>query len=148
MSNLEIIQNRSFIHEWILPSLNIIKNASQIENSLEMKPLNLTVNISHENTFMNIYKNGNIIYTLKIRSGLSDSHNFEKKETKLIAAISDVSGFELGEYDYILKIYNNENILLFEDSGIIEVKQNITGETLNIVTPFDLFVPFNILDNN
>lgn len=143
MSTLEIIQNKSFIYEWIIPNINI----SSIDTPSVMEPLESILDVSIEDSFMNIYKNNNILYTLIIGKGLSESYDSEINKIKIIAAISDVSNFDLGEYDYTLKIYNNENILLFEDSGIIEVKENITGETLNIVTPFDLFVPFNIRDN-
>lgn len=143
MSNLEIIQERSFIHEWVIPNINI----DNINVPEDMEPLEVMVDFSIENTIMNIYKNNSILYSLIIGKGLSESYDSETNKIKIIAAISDVSGFELGEYEYSLIVYNTNSNVIYEDNGIIEVKENLTGETLNIVTPFDLFVPFNVPDN-
>lgn len=144
MSNLEIIQERSFIHEWVIPNINI----DNINVPEDMEPLEVMVDFSIENTIMNIYKNNSILYSLIIGKGLSESYDSETNKIKIIAAISDVSGFELGQYEYSLVVYDTNSNSIYEDNGIIEVKENLSGETLNIVTPFDLFVPFNIPDNN
>jgi len=149
MSILEIIQNRSFIHEWIIPNINI----SSIDVPSDMEPIESILDVSIENTFMNIYKDNNILYTLIIGKGLSESYDSEINQIKIIAAISDVSGFELGEYKYNLEVYDDENILLLQDSGIINVIENQTGETLKEVRLYDLFGPdpemiAQLLNNN
>lgn len=134
MSNLEIIQERSFIHEWIISTLT-----NNINIPSNMEPIEKILDISIKNTSMKIYKNNNILYTLIIGTGLSESYDIENNQIKIIAAISDVSSFDLGEYQYILNVYDNNDNVIFQDNGIINVIENKSGETLKEVRLYDLF---------
>lgn len=134
MSILEITQNRSFINEWVISSLT---NSINIPSNME--PIEKILDISIKNTSMKIYKNNNILYTLIIGTGLSESYDIENNQIKIIAAISDVSSFDLGEYQYILNVYDNNDNVIFEDNGIINVIENKSGETLKEVRLYDLF---------
>lgn len=141
MSDIEIIQNRSFIYKWNIP--NIIES---IDNkSSEMKPTTLNFLISENDSYINIYKNNNIVNTLKYGKGFGISTNKDTGQVEVVASISNVSHFEIGDYEYTIKIYDKDKNIFFEKNGTISVKENKSGETLYERTPFDLFDPFNEL---
>lgn len=128
MSNIEIIDKRSFIHEWVIPEA--IGNVDEYYMS-----------ISEIANIMNIYKNGEIFDILSSGQGLSETIN-EDGTVSIITCISEPSYYEIGqEYTYNLKVYDKDLNLIFEDSGNIKVIENQSGETLEVIAPYDLLNP-------
>jgi len=127
MNTLEMIKNQSFFYERDIPGA--------IGNFQE-----LTFNISETNTLMTIYKNNEIVDVLSSGAGIALSLR-EDNSVKLLLAISDISHYEVGEYTYDLKIADKDNNMLIDEIGIIEIKENVTGETINGSIMWDLDSP-------
>ena len=128
MNTLEIIQNRSFIVEWVIP--NAIGNYAESYMS-----------ISETVQLMNIYKNNEIFDILSPGQGLTPTTN-QDNTVSIITCISDPSYYELDQnYTYELKVYDKQLNIVYEESGNIIVIENKNGETLEVIAPYDLINP-------
>jgi hypothetical protein len=128
MTNISLVKDLSFSYDWVVPGALIDSES-------------MSTDISENNTLMYITKNNEIVDILSLGAGLAISFSPEENIVKIIVAISDTGQYDIGVYDYDIKVYNFNDDLLLEDSGTLTVQENTTGEVIKTVFPWDLLNP-------